>query len=368
MRVAFRVDASLTIGTGHVMRCLTLADALSAQGATCCFVTRSQSGDLGALIRDRGFEVSVLRELPPDEISPELDARQTDPPHYAWLAGGWELDASQTVAALEGMGCDWLIVDHYGVDARWEKQVSRKVGRVMVIDDLADRSHFCDVLLDQNLGRVESDYEALLPNHCVRLIGPSYALLREEFVRHREYSLARRASGNLGSVLVSMGGVDKDDVTSRVLEALDALSLNQAVSITVVMGGKAPWLEQVRATAEGMRVPTTVLCGVSNMAELMANADLAVGAAGGTAWERCCLGLPTLMVTLADNQVPGAKALESAGAAVWLGGPDEAVKRLPGELEALAVSEGLQRLGDTAAQLCDGAGAHKVCRVLMESE
>ncbi|WP_425259411.1 UDP-2,4-diacetamido-2,4,6-trideoxy-beta-L-altropyranose hydrolase [Marinobacter qingdaonensis] len=350
------------------MRCLTLADALSERGVTCSFITRRQPGDLEALIRDRGFEVRVLQEVSPDAISSAMDAGKDEPPHQEWLAGGWELDASETVAALGGGKCDWLIVDHYGIDARWEKQMSGHVGRVMVVDDLADRPHVCDVLLDQNLGRVETDYEALVPNHCVRLIGPGHALLRDEFLQHREYSLARRASSSLGSVLVSLGGVDKDDVTSRVLGALDALSPKPTVSVTVVIGARAPWLEKVRATAERMRMPTTVLCGVSNMAELMANADLAIGAAGGTAWERCCLGLPTLMVTLADNQVPGAKALELAGAAVWLGGPDEAIKRLPAEFKALEAEEALHRLREASAQLCDGAGAHKVCRVLLGAQ
>jgi len=186
----------------------------------------------------------------------------------------------------------------------------------MVIDDLADRPHDCDLLLDQSLGREAADYAGLLPPAATPLIGPGYALLRPEFARLRAASLARRERPVLRKLLVTMGGVDKDNATGRVLDALASCTLPDAVEITVVMGPQAPWLSEVRAQAAAMPVPTKVLVGVRDMAALMAESDLAIGGGGMTSIERCVLGLPTIIVIQAENQIRQAKDLERAGAAV----------------------------------------------------
>src|SRR5690606_35975420 len=187
---------------------------------------------------------------------------------------------------------DWLIVDHYALDARWESQQKDFCGRLAVIDDLASRPHSCDLLLDQNLGRRMQDYSHLVADNCELLIGPDYALLRPEFISARKHSLERREKPVLRNLLISMGGVDKDNVTSHVLEALKPCLLPNDTRISVVMGANAPWAGLVQQQAAMMPWCTEVVFNVDNMAQRMAESDFAIGAAGSTSWERCCLGLP----------------------------------------------------------------------------
>ena len=314
MNVSFRVDASIEIGAGHVMRCLTLAEALREHGARARFLCRAQPGDLIETIRERGFAVDALRG-DVDGATAALGAARA-PAHAAWLGADWLTDARETQSLLADAALDWLIVDHYALDAQWERELRGGCRRLMVIDDLADRPHDCDLLLDQNLGRVAGDYENLIPRSCVVLAGPRYALLRPEFARLRAYSLRRRVEPKLENILVTMGGVDRANVTGAVLSALSECRLPEDIVVKVVMGPTAPWLEDVRAAAARAPWKTNVLVDVREMAQLMADSDLAIGAAGGTSWERCCLGLPTLVFALADNQLPIARALAGTGAAI----------------------------------------------------
>ena len=173
MRVVFRADASVTIGTGHVMRCLTLAEALRKAGAEVAFVCRELDGNLAGLIEARGFDVHVLPPLEPP----------TDP--LTWTAAHWHEDAAQTASFLKTRA-DWLVVDHFALEHRWEKEMREHANRLMVIDDLADRVHDCDLLLDQNYLQEPARYDTLVPAHCRKLLGPAYALLRDEFRRARE--------------------------------------------------------------------------------------------------------------------------------------------------------------------------------------
>lgn len=308
MHIAFRTDASVQIGTGHVMRCLTLANALSEQGAQCTFVCRAHEGHLGDKITAAGHVVHLLTQ-PDEKTRPDAE---TD--LYAhWLGVSWQQDAEETRQALKATDYDWLVVDHYGLDARWESPMRDKAKRILAIDDLANRSHDCDLLLDQNLGRKAQDYDDWVPEHAKRLVGPTYALLRPEFAQWREYSLARREQPEFKRLLVTMGGVDKDNVTGQVLDALQECALPNDCRITVVMGPHAPWLEQVKAQAGNFPSDCQVLVNVSNMAQLMADADLAIGAAGSTSWERCCLGVPSLTIVFALNQKDIGIALRQAG-------------------------------------------------------
>jgi UDP-2,4-diacetamido-2,4,6-trideoxy-beta-L-altropyranose hydrolase len=354
---AFRVDASLEIGTGHVMRSLTLADALREQGVQCRFICREHDGNLIGEIRRQGF---IVHALPLAVTAGEYDETS---PHAAWLGVNWATDAEQTLTVLSGAIVDWLIVDHYVLDARWEKQLRAACRHVMAIDDLADRRHDCDVLLDQNLNRRAADYAALVSRDCNVLVGPKYALLRPEFAALRNYSLARRENSGLEHLLVSMGGVDKHNVTGRVLEALNDCALSAACRITVVMGAQAPWIAEVRAQAAGMR-STEVLIDVPNMAELMADSDLAIGAAGTSAWERCCLGLPTLMIVLAANQSAGAQALNKSGAALLLEDREQLAIELQVGTRTLMQPKGLQRMQEACRLVTDGKGVMRAVEII----
>ncbi|MCE3025994.1 UDP-2,4-diacetamido-2,4,6-trideoxy-beta-L-altropyranose hydrolase [Salinicola sp. DM10] len=358
--IAFRVDASLEIGTGHVMRCLTLATALREHhAARCCFLCRELPGHLIARIEAEGFE--VLRLVAPAAAETSHSGQGAgEPAHAAWLGVDWSQDARESADLLAPLAPDWLVVDHYALDARWESAVRPSGTRLLIIDDLADREHIADLLLDQNLGRLAEDYAGLVPANCQLMIGPDYALLRPEFAEWRRPSLDRRDSRpGLSQLLISQGGVDKDNVTAEVLQALRYTGLPRTCRITVVMGATAPWIEVVKRVADTLEQPTEVVTSVSDMARRMAEADLAIGAAGSTSWERCCLGLPTLMLVLAENQRDIAAALERAGAAIRLdsGALGEDLSLV---LTHVMDARYLAGMSESAARLVDGEGVKRL--------
>jgi UDP-2,4-diacetamido-2,4,6-trideoxy-beta-L-altropyranose hydrolase len=367
MNIIFRTDASIDIGTGHVMRCLTLAQALRDQGANCRFICREHASNLLELIRERGFEAQAL----PMQVSLQEQLGQEDAnganilAHAAWLGADWQIDAEQTKNAIGDGEVDWLIVDHYALDIRWESVLKPHYQKLMVIDDLADRPHGCDLLLDQNLSRTEQHYAGLVPTNCKVLVGPQYALLRPEFSELRQYSLSRRATPQLKRLLITMGGVDKDNATGQVLAALTGCALPADCHITVVMGTHAPWLTQVRNQAEQMPWATEVLVSIDNMAELMAESDLAIGAAGSTSWERCCLGLPTINVALATNQLLIAKGLEMATRvkSAKIGSLDVDVTMLLAEI--VTETTLLKEISATSSLITSGRGTVKVLGFLL---
>lgn len=350
------------MGTGHVMRCLTLAEVLKQHGSDCQFICREHPGNLIEHIRNKGFLVHAL-PLKGSRSSPEVDEADAEVQlaHATWLGATHQEDAIQSSAILSDLKPDWLIVDHYALDARWEKALKPHYQKLMVIDDLADRLHQCDLLLDQTFGRDAKDYASLTPDTCTLLCGSHYSLLRAEFAALRNYSLERRKTPRLEHVLITMGGVDKDNATGQILQALKNAELPDNCRISVVMGSTAPWLTEVRQLAEQMPWLTTVKVGISEMAQLMADSDVAIGAAGATSWERCCLGLPTVMLVLADNQRKIAQSLEHANAIFLLQGPEEISDRLPQLLLRLASSPYERaRMSQAASKIADGNGVGSV--------
>lgn len=355
IKVAFRVDASLLIGTGHVMRCLTLAIELRLNGAYCFFICSELSGNLIGTIQASGFPVKSL----PLTFS---DSRQQDfnlSPN-SFFESQW-IEDSNKVLNLLGEGVDWLIVDHYYLDARWEKKVSTRCKNLMVIDDLANRPHFCDLLLDQTLGRLPKDYRGLISSNTRLFIGPSYALIRPIFRKLREQSIKfRKKKNHVGKLMVSLGGVDLENYTLKILEGLQNTPLPYLSDIQVVMGANAPWIDSVKKYALDMPWKTEVLVNTANMAELMAKSDLAIGAAGSTSWERCCLGLPTLICVLADNQRMVADKLIAANSAreVFLGAGLK--NNLCSLIDWISEDNNLSVLSTHALNVCDGEGVSRI--------
>lgn len=365
----FRADASLQVGTGHVMRCLTLADALKAKGGDCHFICREHPGNFLDYIKCKGHKVYVVSALHAEGA--ELQSSSALPPrgvanlaHAHWLGASQQEDADACSAILSELQPDWLIVDHYALDACWESMLRPYYRKLMVIDDLADRHHICDVLVDQTFGRNAYDYVQKVPVGCKVLCGAQYSLLRPEFAALRQYSLNRRKTQEVKRLIVTMGGVDRNNATGKVLEALRCCDLPQSCSITVVMGNNAPWLSEVQLQAEQMPWLTDIRVGVSDMAQLMADSDLAIGAAGSTSWERCCLGLPTVMVVLADNQRQLAHWLETGGAAVSvdLQQIDELLPTLMSQLILLSTPRLL--MSQVAADITDGSGVAAIIQHL----
>ncbi|QJI16868.1 MULTISPECIES: UDP-2,4-diacetamido-2,4,6-trideoxy-beta-L-altropyranose hydrolase [unclassified Pseudomonas] len=362
MKVVFRADASLQIGSGHVMRCLTLADALRAEGAECHFICREHPGNLQEVICNRGFDVHLMAFK--DDDAGQTFAHQS---YLCWLGTSQELDAEECSVLLDVLRPDWLIVDHYALDVIWESRLKNNDRKLMVIDDLANRQHISDILLDQTFGRNAADYLPLVPVKCVLLCGSEYALLRPAFVNLRSYSLTRRAEYKFAKLLITLGGVDKDNVTRKVLECLKHTALPKTCHIIVVMGAAAPWLEDIQHLASTLPWHTEVKVNVNDMAQLMSDSDFAIGSAGSTSWERCCLGLPTAMVVLADNQKFAAGLLEQAKAVVSFSGGKNLFLELAHVIDEALQSPGfLKTMSEQARTVVTGAGCEQVLKTLIK--
>jgi UDP-2,4-diacetamido-2,4,6-trideoxy-beta-L-altropyranose hydrolase len=340
MRIALRADASVVLGSGHVMRCLTLAETLRQQGDEVRFLCREEPGHMAGLIRRRGFACDLL--------STEMTLAE---------------DAAQSSAVLAS-GVDLLLVDHYRLDDRWESAMRSRAKALAVIDDLADRRHDCDLLLDQNLmPDMEQRYRGRVPIGCRLLLGPEYLLLREEF--RRLAALTPERDGRLRRLLLFFGGSDPDDLTGRALDELD--SLDPPLHGDVVIGSGNRQLARLRSRCEQSGGRWLLHVQTERMAELMAAADLTLGAGGSSHWERCLLGLPALVVTVAANQVLATRMLDERGACRWLGDVTElsgtpfrdAVSRYRFEPEALCRMSRIAR-----AIVPPGDGVKKVAAAL----
>ena len=358
MRIAFRVDASLQIGSGHVMRCLTLADKLKEHGAEVLFLCREHQGHLCELIEGRG---GTVRRLPKTDVSVKLDWNR----HAQWLQASLDQDARQTLDLLEREPpLDWMIVDHYALDISWEKRMRPVARQLMVIDDLADRKHDCDLLLDQNFYKDEHlRYKGLLPDSCTQLLGPKYALLRSEFAQSRKSP--RKRQGAVRHLFVFVGGSDIDNVTGQILEAVLRLERSD-LSVDVVVGGTNPHRQAIQELCN-QHSNMTCHCQVHNIAELMVAADLAVAAGGSTTWERCCLGLPSLVVSMAANQAEMCMYGAEKGLFHYLGSSGQlSVADYCSALSTFTLSsENLKAFSTKGLNLVDGRGVDRVCSMMM---
>jgi len=307
MKVVFRVDASILMGTGHVMRCLTLAQALKENGVDVEFICRKHEGNLIDKIRSSGFNVYRLEAFGQTKVDAKLA-------HSHWLGVTQKQDADDCIDIFKAKKVDWLIVDNYALDEEWQKKLKPYYEKIMVIDDLADRKHQCDILLDQNYGRGRKDYEIFVSESTKLLMGAQYSLLRPEFEQWRQYSINRRKYENFKSLLINMGGTDPDNITEKVVERLRVANLPKDLTITIVMGKTAPHLQSVKSCTSKLPYRSEVKVDVDNMAEVMANSDIAIGASGATTWERCCLGVPTIQLITAYNQEFIAQQLDKINA------------------------------------------------------
>jgi UDP-2,4-diacetamido-2,4,6-trideoxy-beta-L-altropyranose hydrolase len=354
MKVFIRADASTQIGTGHVMRCLTLAGDLKQLGMEVSFICRVLPGNLCDYIESKGFKVYRLKA--------ETDLAKEK--YWEWLGKNWLEDARRTRKILLNESIDLsdmnnidrqapflneqykegenitnissritaeifadakdsklssnlnLVVDSYALDSKWARYLRPYVNKIMIVDDLANRPLDCDLLLDQNYYKnLESRYDGLVPSHCRKLLGPKYALLRPEF--HQAKKNLRKRDGKVRRILVFFGGSDPTNETVKALEAIKLLN-RQEIAVDVVVGAANLCREEVKELCNQMP-NTTYHCQVENMAELMAAADFAIGAGGATTWERLYLELPMIVIAVAENQVEMLEALGEAGVVKYLG-------------------------------------------------
>jgi UDP-2,4-diacetamido-2,4,6-trideoxy-beta-L-altropyranose hydrolase len=359
MKIVIRTDASQQIGAGHAMRCLTLAEVFRDSGATTEFITRAHVGNLNNYIKSKGFMVYPLLD-PSKFISQDnLDG------YEEWLGVKQQKDAEETIQLLVGTHADLLIIDHYALDYMWENMLRPHTDKIMVIDDLAARTHDCDWLLDMTEGRQMDDYRHKVPCNCQFLLGARYALLRPQFAKYRVASLEKREKQRpVKRILVSMGGSDPVDATSWVLRGIEQANVD--AKIDVVIGVQAQHIKHIQAQISKMKSQVRLLSQVENMAELMIQADLAIGAGGTTSWERCCLGLPTIILVTEDNQRMIAKNLHHLGA-VWSMGwfSDIQSEDFVEQLQKMIVdNDGRYNMSCRASNVCDGGGARITCKAL----
>jgi UDP-2,4-diacetamido-2,4,6-trideoxy-beta-L-altropyranose hydrolase len=356
MKVVFRADASTRIGTGHVTRCLTLGESLRKRGAEIRFICREHSGNLIAKIRESGIPATPLPGLDDQGQSSSED-------YAAWLGVTPAADADETIQAVRGEGVDWLVVDNYALEAEWEQRLRPYAGRLMVIDDLANRGHDCDVLLDQNYTvHDERGYARLVPATCLVLTGPRYSLLRPEYAEYRRNQSSRE--GRARKVLLFFGGSDTSNMTRLALDALSRAELKD-LEVDVVIGANNPHRGSIEDRAQA-RGKVRVYGPRPHLADLMAGADLAVGAGGSTIWEQMCLGLPSIVISTAENQRPSSEALAGEGmiryagpaAKITVSALAEMIRKLSTDVKALA------ELGTKGQLLVDGLGATRACELL----
>ena len=353
----FRVDAAPFMGVGHLARCLALARCLSERGGRVAFVSRDFKGAAHAWIEQQGFELYRLPELPPP-----ADPHDTS----TWLACPAADDVQETLIVLRDADfrADWLIVDHYGIDASWESAARAAGLRVFVIDDLANRPHDCDLLLDQSL-RASNPYLGLVPGSCITLLGPRYALLRDEFCKARASAPAR--DGSLRKVLVFFGGAD---LAGDTLKATDALApLEGKLTADIIIGPLNVHREQIERTCA--RHPHLhAIYQVKDMAQRLAGADLAIGGGGTSCWERLAVGLPSMVIEQAANQAQNITALAELDVVVPLGrSADVQAAHLGEKLGALLDSPArLRDMATRAGSVVDARGAERVAFALMRPD
>jgi len=337
--IVFRVDAGLDLGGGHAHRCLAAACEMRAAGWNCVFASRPETFSIVPAIAGEGFSRHEVISRP--EVEPRALA-----------------DAFANV--------DVLLVDHYERGADFEQACGAWAARVVAIDDRPNRPHAADMLIDPTVGRQAREYRGLVPLGCRLLCGPEYALQRPEFASLRAAALARRAEARVERVLVSVGATDPRDLTSWYLDALDMARIE--CRIDVVLGARATRAQAIAARAAASSGRIRLHLDTTEMAALMARADLALGAAGGSALERCCLGLPAIIAVVADNQADIARGLADAGAATVLAyGGKEASDGCATTIARLARNPTLLgSMSRAAARLSDGLGAKRVATALAD--
>ncbi len=356
LRVLFRVDAAKHIGTGHVSRCLTLATALKKHGSDIHFCCLGWQNNLNQFIQQQNFSVSVIAanknlseySQHAEDIFSEQDQRY---------------DATSFINSLSPKNQDLVIVDHYGLDACWQRQVRETGCKMLVIDDLANRTHYCHFLLDQNLHAFASSrYLDLVPENCQLILGPKYALLRSEFYSMKKNNFVVKQK--VDRLLVYLGYIDPLNTTMKVLNAIDFLQIDTRVEF--VLSPIHPHYAELHDKALNMPTVTLHIQPI-NMDAILPQMDMVIGAGGSATWERCSLGIPTLLIALTNNQEVLAKELAIDQAVEYLGPAIYLDSDIIGTAITNMVENKIKRqtYSIKSQTLVDALGADRVCAKLL---
>ncbi len=353
MKVVFRVDSSVGMGSGHLMRCLTLAESLRESGAQLHFICRDHQGNIIDMLKQKALPVTVL----PAPIITNTSGGED------FAGASQQQDAKESIAALNKEIPDWLVVDHYGLGIEWEQQIRPHVKQLMVLDDFPNRRHDCDLLLDQNYSPDSAQlYHQFVPETCKLLLGSQYTLLQKEFSSMRQQLKPR--NHQVKRVLVFFTAGNDQGETLKAMKGIELFG--QADRVDVVVGQSNPDNPEIIQKCQELN--WQYHCQVNYMPELIAEADLVIGGGGSSNWERCALGVPALVTILAENQAPIAHALDQAGIIDNLGWntglqPSDYEKALKN-----ITSQHLAEMSEKAFKLVDAKGAERVAAMLFSNQ
>ena len=359
LNIAIRADSSHIIGTGHIMRCLTLAHALKKRcHANIYFFTRKNKGNINNLIVNSGFNL-VEMQVPVAVNNLPLE-------HSTWLGATQEQDALEFLQLSQTLAIDffdYLIIDHYAIDKTWQKQVNQQTQKMLIIDDLGDRVHQCDYLLDQTYHCPAEKYTKLVPKQCVLMLGTKFALLRDEFKSVN--NIHRSKTQN--TILVMFGGADANNLTLKTLHLLHKRTdLNK---INIILNSSALHIETVKTFIDSQTADhfqnIKLHINPANIALLMQKSSLAIGAAGTTSWERCASGLPSVVVIQAENQRQIALELQQLKVITCLEEVEMTVHLNKHIDQWIKNEENYQYAVQQATKICDGLGSERVVKKIL---
>lgn len=336
MVLLIRTDASAEIGYGHIMRCLALAQAWQDSGGKAVFSLAVKEQAVTTRLKSEGMEINHVAGKP-----------------------GTNEDAFQTIDLARQLKASWIVVDGYRFGAEYQRIIKEAGFHLLLIDDLGEAEHYyADIVLNQNLHGSEEMYENR-ERYTNLLLGTRYALLRREFLRWQDWN--REIPEVASKVLVTMGGGDPNNVTLKVIQALQRVKMADLEAVAVVGGGN-PHLKELQVVARSSSLPIRLENKVTNMPELMAWADVAVSSSGSTCWELAFMGLPSLLLILADNQSPVSESLDSMRIAINLGWhKDMTSAEMTREIEKLLKSRKARtEMARCGQRLIDGEGTKRV--------
>ena len=346
-KIFIRVDSGVEIGSGHAMRCLSLALTLRKINFELCFISKKTKGNISELLMDKGFRVYYIQNNHPKSKKNEIVGS----------------DANQTAKIIikHGTKSPWVLVDHYDLGFKWEKILRKYVNKIIVIDGLT-RKHDSDLLLDQNYNEnLKTRYNKLVPRKCIKLLGPKYALLRNEFSDLRKNTVKPRK--NFKKILISFGGSDPTNETEKALSAIKILKNKKYFlkEIYVVISNSNKNKARIKQLCNSIPY-AKFYQNIYNIGKLMCKADLAIGAGGSSTWERFCLGLPAIVSIVADNQKETTKALAKKECIINVGlAKNISVKKYVEILENLDIKK-LQSISKNSLKIVDGNGSVRVAR------
>ena len=364
MKVAFRVDAGISIGAGHLSRCLTIANFLKSKAQVeCFFILKSHDGNFASIVRSHNFDVEML----PLQFTPDYQSGN----YKDWVGGSIKDDANSSLKYIKSKRFkpgDWMIVDHYGLDSVFEDSIAAAGINIGVIDDLANRYHNCKFLVDQTCGRKTAEYKKWVSNETDLMTGERFCMLRPEFKEYRIKSLKRRVQfKEINNILINFGSTDPTNVTTRMIESLNGICSQEDIRLVVVAGRYSPYLSEIERSVDSYLGDIELIVDAGNMAELMTHADIAIGAAGATTWERCALGLPSIIIKTADNQSTVIERILRFGVAILH--DLDVVEQQEELLRHLSyIQKNYQYISQKSANLVTGEGINEiVSRILGDS-